>query len=355
MAGVMSRMMAPFRKAAWPLLSCALLVALTAVGLLSGCQETVSPATNPQSSTDPTTPPAGPAGPEAPLSPITGLPMKDPGHVVAVSTDNLYPARPQSGLAKADIVYEVLAEGPVTRYLAIYLSEAPKTVGPVRSVRPYIALLAKEWDAVLAHCGGSDDGLVAVKEYGVVSANDMTHGGLYWRDNSREMPHNLYGNVETLRKVAPGAATPPEKRYEFREWAEEPLTGFEVRYGKSYAVRYSYHGGKYERTVLDGNLEPFVQADRESGETCSISNVIVQFAKTRVLDKELRVAIDLIGEGKAVFLLGGRYSEGTWKKASVEEPTWFYTSEGNKIALTPGQTWVQIVPETAQVSELPAK
>lgn len=354
MAGVMSHMMSLTRKAAWPLLAWVLVAGLVVAVLLSGCKG-AAPAANREGSTDPKTPPAGRPEPEIPLSPITGLRMGNPGHAVAVSIDNLYPARPQSGLAQADIIYEVLAEGPVTRYLAIYLSEAPKTAGPIRSVRPYIALLAKEWDAVLAHCGGSDDGLRAIKEYGVVSANDMTHGGLYRRDSSREMPHNLYGDVETLRKVAEGAFDLPEKRYEFRDWAETPLAGLEVRYGKTYAVRYAYAGAEYERTVLDGSREPFVQADRDSGDTCAVSNVIVQFAKTRVLDKELRVAIDLIGEGKAVYLLGGRYLEGTWRKASVGEPTWFYTAEGNKIALTPGQTWVQVVPEGTQVSQLTAK
>lgn len=331
-----------------------LLAAVAATTLLIGCQGETSPVTGPNgagSTTGGTTEPPAPAV----LSPITGLPVVKTGNPVAVSTDNLSPARPQSGLARADIVYEVLAEGPITRYLAIYYSQAPTTVGPVRSVRPYLVLLAKEWDAVLAHCGGSQDGLALIKELHVLDANDFDHGGLYWRDNSRDMPHNLYGSVERLRKLVKEPASPPARRYDFEGWAEKPLAGLEIRYGRRYAVRYNYAGGKYERVVLDGSLEPFVQADLGTGEKPAVSNVIVQFAATQVIDKELRVSIDLIGEGKAVYLLGGRYSEGTWKKDSIDEPTWFYTSSGDKITLTTGQTWVQIVPEDAKVTELPAK
>lgn len=334
------------------ILVCLLLGVLAATMLLAGCQNKPAPVTAPQGSVDPDPeqPPAGKTEPPEPLSPITGLPMGNPGHPVAVSTDNLSPARPQSGLSQADIVYEVLAEGPVTRYLAIYLSESPEVVGPVRSVRPYLALLAKEWNAVLAHCGASPDGYKAIEDLKVLDANDMTQGGLFWRDNSRKMPHNLYGSIETLRKVGTSPAPETAQRYEFQDWSDDPLPELEIRYGRTYAVRYVYSDGKYRRVVHDGSLNPFVQADRDTGEECAVSNVIVQFAKSRVLDAELRIAIDLIGEGKAVYLLGGRYLEGTWKKESAEEPTWFYTADGEKITLTPGQTWVQIVPMDAKVT-----
>jgi hypothetical protein len=157
--------------------------------------------------------------------------------------------------------------------------------------------------------------------------------------------------VESLRELAKAPASAPVKRYEFQDWAEKPLAGLEIRYGRGYSIRYSYADKKYERVVVDGSREPFTQADLGTNEKVAVSNVIVQFAKTRVIDKELRVSIDLVGEGKAAYLLGGRYSEGTWKKASYEEPTWFYGSNGEKIILTPGQTWVQIVPDDATVRE----
>lgn len=333
---------------------CVMLSILLTAVLLGGCQH-AQPAVDPRGAVEPKTPPAGETKPPPELSPITGLPIVTKGPTVAVSIDNAPEARPQSGLARADLVYEVVAEGGVTRYLAIFGSQAPETIGPVRSVRPYFAVLAKEWNAVLGHCGGSTDGLAMIKQLKVIDADDFGHGGLYWRSNARKMPHNLYGNVVTLRELAPAQTPAPKKRYDFEDWAESPTPGIEVRYDKRYAVQYLYMDNTYRRCVVDGSREPFVQTDLGTDEKIAVSNVIVQFAKTTVLDSELRVSIDLVGEGKAAYLLGGRYSEGTWKKANTSEPTWFYTSAGEKIKLTAGQTWVQIVTETGKVTELPAK
>lgn len=323
--------------------------------LLTGCRSAAPPVTNPQGSTDPKIPPAGETKPPVALSPITNLPVSSPGSPVAVSTDNYRNARPQSGLARADIVYEVLAEGGITRYLAIYYSEAPATVGPVRSARPYFAMLAKEWGAVFAHCGGDPKDIEPIREWKVVDGDEFRYSSLYWRDNSRKAPHNLYTSVENLRKVPAQPLAAPEKRYEFQDWAEEPSAGLEIQYGQGYTVQYRYKDKKYERVILDRGLDPFVYQDRGTNETPAVSNVIVQFAKSRVAYSDGGLIIDLIGEGKALYLLGGRYSEGTWKKESVDKPTWFYTADGEKITLTAGQTWVQIVPTDAKVGELTAK
>ena len=268
---------------------------------------------------------------------------------MAVSIDNYPKARPESGLSDADIIYEALTEGGITRYLAIFHGRAPSTVGPVRSARPYFALLAKEWGAVFAHCGGDPKDIEPIREYNVADADEFKHGNLYWRDNSREAPHNLYTSVESLRQVTSTPLPEPARRYDFGDWAAEPVAGIEVRYSKNYAVQYRYAGKKYERWVLDGDREPWAQEDRGTGRKPEVANVIVQFAKTRVAYADGGVIIDLIGEGKAVYLLGGTYSEGTWKKASVSEPTLFYTEQGGKITPAPGQIWVQIVPEDASV------
>ena len=273
----------------------------------------------------------------------------NPGSPVAVSIDNYPKARPESGLSDADIVYEALTEGGITRYLAIFHSRAASTVGPVRSARPYFALLAKEWGAVFAHCGGDSKDVEPIREYNVVDADEFKHGDLYWRDDSREAPHNLYTSVESLRKVTSTPLPGPAKRYDFGNWTTEPVAGIEVRYSKNYAVQYRYAGKKYERWILDGDREPWPQEDRGTGKKPEVANVIVQFAKTRVAYADGGVIIDLIGEGRAVYLLGGAYSEGTWKKGGIEEPTLFYTQQGAKITLAPGQTWVQIVPEDASV------
>ncbi len=328
---------------------CILLAALLVSGLVSGCSGE-KPAPTSANGKDPGN--SAPPAPPVALSPITNLPLVKAGSPVAVSTDNHVDARPQSGLARADIVYEVLAEGGITRYLAIYYSQAPSTVGPVRSARPYFALLAKEWGAVFAHCGGDPKDIEPIREWKVVDGDEFRYGSLYWRDNTREAPHNLYTSVENLRKVPAEPLPAPEKRYEFQDWSQTPAAGLEIQYGRGYTVQYKYADRKYERVILDSQTNPFTYQDRGTNEKPAVSNVIVQFAKSRVAYSDGGLIIDLIGEGKAVYLLGGRYTEGTWKKESLDKPTLFYTADGKKITLTTGQTWVQIVPEETRVSQI---
>ena len=348
-------MISLWRKSRWLTLVCLLLAGIAAAVFLGGCQGAAPAATDPNDPPGSKPPPTGSTEPPVPLSPITGLPVVKTGSPVAVSTDNYPNARPQSGLARADIVYEVLAEGGITRYLAVYYSQAPGTVGPVRSARPYFAMLAKEWGAVFAHCGGDPKDIQPIRDWEVVDGDEFRYSSLYWRDDSREAPHNLYTSVDNLRKVPAKPLPEPEKRYEFQEWTDKPSAGLEIQYGRSYTVQYKYMDKKYERVIRDSGLEPFVYQDRGTNEKPAVSNVIVQFAKSRVAYSDGGLVIDLIGEGKALYLLGGRYSEGTWKKEGVDEPTWFYTAGGQKIILTTGQTWVQIVPTDAEVSELTPK
>jgi hypothetical protein len=327
------------------------MAAFAASVLLAGCGGGPSPVTSdsPAPGRDNT------SQPPAPLSPITGKPVVKPGSPVAVSVDNYPKARPESGLAQADVVYEALAEGGITRYLAVFYSQAPAVVGPVRSARPYFALLAKEWGAVFAHCGGDPKDVQPIRDWNVVDADEFKHGELYWRDNAREAPHNLYTSVDNLRKTTSEPLPAPGKRYEFQDWSDKPVAGLEVRYARDYAVQYKYAEKRYERWILDGNQGPWQYRDRDTNEKPDVANVIVQFAKSRVAYSDGGLIIDLVDEGRSAYLLGGRYSEGTWKKESLDKPTFFYTAEGKKIALAAGQTWVQIVPEDATVSVLETK
>lgn len=293
---------------------------------------------------------------EVPLSPITGKPVVKEGSPVAVSIGNNPSARPQSGLSRADIVYEVLAEGGITRYLAIYHSQAAEVVGPVRSARPYLALLAKEWGAIFGHCGGDPKDLEPIREWKVADADEFGRSDLYWRDKSRVPPDNLYTSVDNLRKAVSKPLAAPAQRHEFQPLADRPAAALRVDYGRKYVVeyRYSQEDQGYERFVIDGGKES-QQKDLDTQERVLVSNVIVQFAPSRVAYSDLGLIIDLIGEGKALYLLGGRWEEGTWKKSAVEEPTLFLDAGGEPIKLTPGQTWVQIVPEGAKVDVVKEK
>jgi hypothetical protein len=118
---------------------------------------------------------------------------------LGVIIENHNSVRPQSGLSKADIVYEALAEGGITRFLAIYLQE-DSTLGPVRSNRPYFLSWLSEYDAAYAHVGGSPDAQARIKEYNIKDLDQFFIGApTYERVGYRAAPHNVYTNTEKLQ------------------------------------------------------------------------------------------------------------------------------------------------------------
>ncbi len=290
---------------------------------------------------------------EIPLSPITGMPLEAEGSPVAVSIGNNQSARPQSGLSEADVVYEVQAEGGITRYLAIYHSKAPKTVGPIRSARPYLVMLAKEWGAVFAHCGGDPKDLEPIRDWQVADADEFHRGDLFWRGTSRVPPDNLYASIETLREAVSAPLESPQKRYEFADWAEEPVSGIRIDYGYNYKVEYRYQPELegYTRYVIDGGTER-QQVDLDTQDEILASNILIQVVSSKIVYSDGGLVIDLIGQGSAQYLTGGTWHQGVWQKESVQGATMFLGEDDRPIELAPGQTWIQIIPKTATVSLL---
>ncbi|MBX6377348.1 MAG: DUF3048 domain-containing protein, partial [Clostridia bacterium] len=120
---------------------------------------------------------------------------------LAVAVDNAPAARPPAGLRQADVIYEVLAEGGVTRFLAVFVTQGADRVGPVRSARPYLVDLAWAHGAPLAHAGGSPAALAALRRRPALDLDEIGRvGGAYWREPGRRAPHNLF--TDTRRLVA---------------------------------------------------------------------------------------------------------------------------------------------------------
>ncbi|WP_158408879.1 DUF3048 domain-containing protein [Peptoclostridium acidaminophilum] len=286
--------------------------------------------------------------------PLDGIGIDEmPIRPVAVTIDNYRGARPQSGLDKADIVYEVPVEGGITRYLAMFFHGQADVIGPVRSARPYLIDISREWDAVYIHAGQSPQAQTYFKNTKVAHINEMFHSSGFWRDKSRKAPHNLYSSTDNLwreiEKLGLDKVSIPEG-FEFRDEGEE-LSGAEAAelslpysYGK---VGYSYdeQTETYKR-FLNGN--PY--NDLASGVQLSAANVLVQQVAVRAFDSEGRLEVDLIGEGKAWLFSEGRVIEGTWRKDAVTERTRFYDETGVLMRLKTGQTWIQLVPSRVQIS-----
>lgn len=272
---------------------------------------------------------------------------------VAVMIDNMTTARPHSGLDKAGVVYEALVEGGVTRFMAIYeASQRAQEIGPVRSARLYYLDWVKEFDALYAHCGGSNESLGAIGTRGIKDIDEITGGSrFFWRDKTRYAPYNLFTSSKLLDFAILDCGLKDQKP-SYESWKfkdDKPLEErptqekfIKIDFSSiSYLVEYSYdrENNQYLRSMAG---KP--HKDKITGEQYTAKNVVVQYVSSRVKDRVGRLEMDTIGEGKALVFRDGEVIEGTWKKESREARTKFYDKDGKEIEFVRGQVWVEIVP-----------
>ncbi len=290
-------------------------------------------------------------------APLTGVAIEMPvdERPVAVMVENSPEARPQSGLTKADLVYEVLAEGDITRFVAVYQSDATaEAIGPVRSMRPYFLELGMGLDALIVHAGRSPEVTSILKKQQVDNFDEVYNGGdgkYNWRDKSRKAPHNLYTRIDNIRQGA-------EKKKYRKTWtdpqllfgssgestvAATPFQKVKIHYYNGYYVTYSTDSGKgtFLRSMA-GNAH----VDRESEEQIAANNVIICFAKHEVLDKVGRRSVDVNGPGSGFLLQNGKYIGITWEKKNGAIRAMV---AGEELPFVPGNTWIQFVPEGAKI------
>lgn len=279
---------------------------------------------------------------------------------VAVMIDNLPEARAyQVGLAEAVVVYETLAEGGSTRFLALFAG-APGAVriGPVRSSRPYFVQLAAGWGAFYWHAGGSPEALAAIKKFvnkkELVNLNEISGlGPIYlWRDKSLSAPHNLFTSGEKINKAILDfeLTTLPASKLTWR-WGEREAkpaagaaTNIEIIFSSGMVFNPSYVYDA-EAKVYKRSLAKKIHQDYNTKEQLAPANVIIQKVPgERFLPSGYdRIDFELVGEGEAIFFRDGLVWVGKWKKGSPAAQTeWLF--DGQPFILKPGQTWVEIVP-----------
>ncbi|MBO1911003.1 DUF3048 domain-containing protein, partial [Microvirga sp. 3-52] len=240
---------------------------------------------------------------------------------VAVTINNHPLARPQSGLSEADIVYELITEGNVTRLLALFQSELPEQIGPVRSARDYFIHMAKGLDAFYVAHGYSPDALALLNSGYVDHVNGMHYDGtLFKRSTDRKAPHNSYISSDSIKTAEETTNSSMEinkiPSLSFHESIESAKIGdstssFVVQNGThpNFTSTYSYQeeNGTYDRTV-NGMLT----IDKTNDEPIALSNVLVFEAVHQTIDNEGRQAIDLESGGKALLFQAGIVKEIEW-------------------------------------------
>ncbi|MGQ9746409.1 MAG: DUF3048 domain-containing protein [Candidatus Caldatribacteriaceae bacterium] len=282
------------------------------------------------------------------VPPTTGVEKRSPftKRPIAVIVENTSQARPQAGLGRADIVYEILAEGGITRFLAIFSSEVADRVGPVRSARPYFALKAFEHDAIFVHSGGSVEAYTYMRELALDRIDEMKNFQPFWREKERRPPHNLYTSVVSLRQEAQKLGyNRPVKSSSFGVASTENLDGgtastLKINYAFDYEVKFVFRGDdkQYYRFI---NGDPHL--DESSNTQISCTTVLVQVAEHVVKDEEGRLEIRFVGQGTGWVFNGGKVLPVRWEKKNLRDKTRFYYENGEELRVSPGRMWVEVV------------
>ncbi len=287
-------------------------------------------------------------------APLTGLPVDKEidTRIIGVMINNLYLARPQSGLDKADIVYEVLAEGMITRFVALYQSQQPDVIGPVRSTRPYYIDLINGFDGIIVHCGASFEAYDILRNYSLPYLDEITNsGGTFWRATFRNPPHNVYTSYE---KIISGVKSkgyredgyiPSLVFLDDNQVVEGELVGsLKIDYHFDYHVEYVYNN---ETKLFDRYINDKSHIDLETGEQLTAKNILVIKTSHTVLDKAGRLAVDVYGPGEGYLFQNGVVRLITWERKDGVIRAYI---DGKEQGLYPGQTWVMVVQDNTPVS-----
>lgn len=325
------------------------LLTLAVLALLAGGCTKDEPAVG---ASPPTAPSASPSPQPPPVAALTGvqLPERIERPVLAVKIDNASAALPPDGLEDADIVFEEEVEGGLTRFLALFHSNDPEEVGPVRSGREADADLLPPFQPVVGLSGAARRVEKMFRDAGITffQEEDDEAGDAFYRVPDRVAPHNLFARTGALWAMGEDLPHPTEAVFEFDE--EVPPRG---RDAAAVAVTYSTFANarwewdpKTERWQREQNGSPHATAD---GTTISSDNVVVMRVASRPGDRRdsagnPTVELDVVGKGRAIFLRDGEVFNGRWRKDSPDDQVQWLDADGDTFGLRPGQTWVEVLP-----------
>ena len=299
--------------------------------------------------------------PTVTYSHLTGLSVpigQENLHPLAVMIENHIQARPQAGLGQADLVYEALAEGGITRFMAVYgMPETPIKVGPVRSARPYYVDFATELGAMYAHAGGSQDALNQISSTGVQDLNGLSLGEpLFKRDFSRnvDLEHTLYSSTNSLWKY--GVTTNGwNTAGNYSSWlfqddataANRPTTQtISVSVSDpTYAVKWTYDSATNSYLRFMAGIP---HLDANTDKQISVKNVILEtvqradYVETYGTIQKTVGKVTLTGTGPATVFQNGLAIKGTWQKNGTNR-TRYYDFTGKEISLVRGKTWIHLI------------
>src|SRR5690625_4447030 len=285
--------------------------------------------------------------------PLTGIETNEEidRRPVSVMVNNHSAARPQSGLSQADIVFEILAEGGITRFLALFQSEQPEIVGPVRSAREYYFELATGYDALYVFHGAANFVYDMIRDRGVENLNGAVHdndGYLFKRESFRQAPHNSYLLYDAVYDAAESdgydiisTVEPLQFLAKDEEVNGEDANQIIVKYpgrNDEDIVEYSYDQTSEKYTRLENQSQTI---ELNSEEPIQVDNLFMVEAYHEVIDNEGRRRIDLQDSGQEYLLQKGKVQQLEWKN---EDGRIIPMKDGQPVGFVPGKTWINVIP-----------
>ena len=311
-----------------------------------------------------------PVLPEGNMNPLTGLydGISDEAlahRPVAIMIGNSYSGLPQWGIGSADIIYEMIAEGRITRLMAIYQDYTKiDKVSSIRSARPYFIDIAQSYGAVFVHFGASEPAAEQIS----LREDLISIDGIKWpleeiaffRDPDRKKTlggeHSIYTTGELLKlafdrqsKTLTQSEHPSAFMFGDTSSAAngKPMSKVEVTFKNNHKPYFVYDTSTGEYLRYQYN-EPHI--DGLSGKQISVKNVLVLRMELTDLDHHLDIVdIQTTGSGSGYYFCKGKYIDITWEKDAYNSPIRYYTSGGSELILEPGQTFVSVVTDTASV------
>ena len=328
----------------------------------------VTPTPPPTPTLEPTPPPYDGA-----YNPLSGLPIADElvnARPLAIMLNNRKIAQPQLGMSQADIIFEVPAEGGITRMLAIFQDAAEAgNIGSVRSARPYYIELAEGFDAIYVCAGGSPGAYTTLKnnkvDYldGVNGSRQEVFFRDSWRQKNMGYEHSLLTSGERLAKQLPNYSFRLEHTdafkspYVFEEGymlalsatdSENAVNKLKIDFSSSKSTTFEYNTDAEEYRMTQHGSE---YKDGNTGERVTFQNVIVIETSIAVIkgDSEGRLSVKTTGEGNGMVYIGGKAAAITWSKASHSAPLVFTLEDGTPLTLRSGHTYIGVTSSLSSI------
>ena len=289
------------------------------------------------------------APPAPPTSPLTGRVLdseelaKRP--VTGIMIENSPEARPQSGLLQADMVYEAIAEGGVTRFLSVYQESQPDKIGPIRSARPYYVNYIAGLDGSFGHVGGSPEAIQDIKTLNIKDLDQFYNASAYTRVSGKYAPHNVYSDFTRLDQLnqkkgyTSSTFTPFVRKIDVPQTPTAGAITFRLS-GPNYNPSFTYDAAtnSYLRSQAGGPHK-----DDTTGKQIN-PKVVLGLVVNKGYDPDgYHTEYTTVGTGKVYVFQDGIVSEGTWVKKDRKASLELYDSLGLPMKLNAGQTWITLV------------